>query len=288
MTTTTTKTQFLAALAAGMLAVPMAASAAEVTQLIHFDDANNGWKWYSDKDLNFLFDPTNLQSSTQCADSTNGGNGNCVIESTNGVLPLMTRPTTGPSIQGHANQAPDVSGAEKFTLNAFYFLLTGQGGVADNLNAIFVKGNPNGGPEVTYEFRLEDTYGGPFGVAPLITFYEGPNAGTDAGALEKLTGYIVEFGDLFKDVTYIDFSATDSAQVRLDCVVATFEGSTTEPYSMYPQNCGTGGGGANGNGNGNGGGGGNGNGNGVPEPGTLALLGLGLLGAAAARRRRSV
>ena len=49
------KNRFLAILAVGLLAVPLAANA--VTQLIHFDDANNGWKWYSDADLQFSVRP---------------------------------------------------------------------------------------------------------------------------------------------------------------------------------------------------------------------------------------
>lgn len=190
------KTKFMAALAAGVLAVPMAASAALVTQLIHFDDAGNGWKWYSTADRNFLFDPTNFQSSTQCADSTNGGNGSCVIEGTQGVLPLMTRPTNGTLLQGSASkdpyESPLVPGANQlFTLDSFYFLLTGNGTGAEN--AITVTGSNS----ASFTFQLGGTYAG----NPNVTFYEGPNEGDPAGALTKLTGYVVTFGDLFKDVT---------------------------------------------------------------------------------------
>ncbi|HRF84401.1 MAG TPA: hypothetical protein PLO34_08265, partial [Pseudoxanthomonas sp.] len=178
-----------------------------MTQLIHFDDATNGWKWYSDKDLNFLFDPTNLQSSSLCADSTNGGNGSCVIEGTQGVLPRMTRPENGPQSQGDTNDDPDVSGTDqKFTLDAFYFLLTGNGEGA--ANAITASGS-NG---KSFTFQLGGTYAGPVANSPVVTFYEDSLA---AGALVKQTGYVATFGDLFDDVTWIQFSAPTTAQVRL-------------------------------------------------------------------------
>ncbi|HOM14265.1 MAG TPA: hypothetical protein PLB41_13205 [Rubrivivax sp.] len=273
------KSRFAAALAAGVLAVPMAASAAVVTQLIHFDDANNGWKWYSTADRNFLFDPTNLQSSTQCADSTNGGNGSCVIEGTQGVLPLMTRPTTGTTLQGSASSNPDPSGPNlSFTLDSFYFLLTGNG--TGSSNAITVTGGTGQTPGLsvvhTYTFALGTNWDG--APAPDVTFYEGANAGSAAGNLVKDTGYIASFSTLFQNVTWIQFSAPTTAEVRLDCVVATFDGSTTEPLKPGTT-CGIGG--SNGT---SGASGANGT---VPAPGSgsLVLVALGLMGAAFWKRK---
>lgn len=269
------KTRFLTALIAGVLTAPMAAYANPVTQLIHFDDAGNGWKWYSDVDKNFLFDPTNLQSSIQCADSTNGGNGSCVIEGNQGVLPRMTRPEFGPQSQGSASQNPVVSGTDQlFTLDSFYFLLTGNGTGA--ANAITASGS-NG---ASFTFQLGGIYAG----GPNVTFYEDVNAGDPAGALVKNTGYVVEFGNLFKDVTWIQFGAPTTAQVRLDCVVATFDGTTSQPISGFTGGCGSGTTSntsttsttSNSNGT-------------VPEPGsgTLALLAVALLGTSLMMRRKT-
>ncbi len=227
------------------------ANADPVTQLIHFDDANNGWKWYSDVDNNFLFDPTNLQSSILCADSTNGGNGSCVIEGGQTNLPRMTRPEFGPTLQGSSNKDPVISGIDlEFTLDSFYFLLTGRGEFGGNYMSV------TGSNGAVATFQLGQTYAN-------VTSYNGGGA---AGALDWNTGYVATFGSMFGDVTSIQFAAYGSAQTRIDCIVTTFDGTTTQPLSSFNGGCGPS--------------------TQVPEPGTLALLGMGLFGIGLARRRK--
>jgi len=246
------KTLGRGALVAGVLAFSTSTNAVVTTQLIHFDDASNGWKWYSDVDNNFLFDPTNLQSSTLCADSTIGGNGSCVIEGGQTNLPLMTRPEFGPTSQGHASQNPDASGDNLlFDLDEFYFSLTGQGTFVNNY--LEVTGTFADNTTTTTQLQLGHTYAN-------VTNYNGGGA---AGALAWNTGYVATFDTMFDSVKSIQFTAFGSAQVRLDCVVSTFDGTTTEPLSGFDRGCG---------------------GATVPEPSILALLSIGFLGIGTARK----
>ncbi|MEO3414715.1 VPLPA-CTERM sorting domain-containing protein [Roseovarius sp. CAU 1744] len=189
------------------------ASAATVTQLIHFDDTNNGAKDYTTADGNFFFDPTNFQSSVLCADTTSGGgNGSCLIEGTQGVLPMMTR----------------LTGDGVFSLDSFYFLLTGNGTGASN--AITATAFNGAVQTATATFHLGALF-------PNVTNY---SDGAAAGPLAKNTGYIADLTSIagFKDITKIQFSAATSAQIRLDCIVASFDGTTSEPASGFKHPCG--------------------------------------------------
>ena len=202
---------FGGALVAAVLIFSASANADPVTQLIHFDDATNGWKWYSDVDNNFLFDPTTLQSGN-CADSTNGGNGSCVIEQTQDNLPLMTRREFGPYSQGQSgNNDPDVSGEYwPFTLDSFYFFLTGKGSQGENaLTITGGYGTPQTGSTVSKTFLLGSTYS-------EITYYDDEvgNPGDPAGALAHNIAYIASFGDFFADVTWIKWNSASSACSR--------------------------------------------------------------------------
>jgi hypothetical protein len=106
----------------------------------------------------------------------------------------------------------------------------------------------------------------------FVTNYE---TGLAAGALAFNTGYVANLSSLtgFKNITSVQFGAASSAQVRLDCVVATFDGTTTEPLSSFSKGCGTDGGGVT---------------TPVPLPAGLPLLlsGMALAGVVARRKSR--
>jgi hypothetical protein len=234
--------KLLTALAFGL--VCGTANAETVTQLIHFDDANNGDKTYTTADGNFFFDPTNFDSGN-CADSVlSVGNGSCLGEGTgqNGLDPTMTRLTEN----------------FKFTLDSFYFIFLGNG----SSNELSVTDGTN-----TQTFSLGMSYLG------LVTKYDD---GSAAGDLEHNVGYVANLSSLlgFKDVLSVNWFADASANTRIDCVVATFDGTTTEPLSGFTSGCGISGGGG-------GGGGGV-----VPIPATLPLLAGAILGAGALLRRK--
>jgi len=191
------------------------ATAATVTQLIHFDDvANNGQQTYSDADGNFLFDPTNFQSSVQCADttsSTGSANGNCVIETNQGVLPTMTR----------------LTGDKTFSLDSFYFLMTGN---QSSIPALTVQGFDSSGTQTgSVQFALGTSY-------TNVTKEDG----SAAGSLDFNTGYFADLTSLsgFDNLKSAVWLASNTNQTRLDCVVSTFSGSTSEPASGFSGSCG--------------------------------------------------
>lgn len=243
-----------ALLGMSMLVGGTASAATMVTQLIHFDDIQgNGGTSYTTMDGNFLFTPTNFQSGN-CADSTTNGNGSCVIEAgaqgqRQGELPLMTR----------------LTGDKLFSLDSFYFFFSGNG----TGNSITVTSSA-AAPNNFKTFALGTTYTNIFDYATglLVT-----------GNLVHNTAYIADMSSFteFDNIVSVKFSASEDAQVRIDCVVATFDGVTDEPLSGFKKGCGIE--------EDNGGGGGIGN---VPLPAGMPLMlaGLGAFAFLARRKAR--
>ncbi len=198
---------------AAMGLVFAASSASAVTQLIHFDDANNGAPTYTTADGNFFFNPTNLASGN-CADSTNGGNGSCVHEVGNGVVTDMTR----------------LTGDNTFSLLSFYVSVQGTG--STNYFSIF-------DGTITHQFDFGTTY------ANMTNYPDG----TAAGAISQNGKYIVDVSGLsgFDDITKVTWAASSTARVRIDCIAVSFDGTTTDPYDANTQ-CGLDGGGGGGTG----------------------------------------
>lgn len=168
---------------------PFAAGAVTVSENIFFDDApNNGLHSFTTASGDYLLTPTKFQSSSLCADAvvTPPANGRCLIKKKRGVVTTLTRTTGG-----------------TFTLDNFYFLLTGNGKGSNN--AITVTGS-NG---ATSSFYLGAIFAN-------VTFEHGGAA----GALVKNTGYVASFltapYDLFKNVTSVTWTAAKDAQIRLD------------------------------------------------------------------------
>lgn len=194
------KNNFYALAASAAFAVSLgvsAASASTVTQLIHFDDATNGDSTYTTFDGNFFFSPTNLASGNCAADTNPPGNGSCVHEVGNGVVSDMTR----------------LTGDKTFSLLSFYVSVQGQG----NTNYFKIDDGT-----VSHQFDFNSTYAN-------MTDYP---SGTAAGAISQNGKYIVDVSGLsgFDDISKVTFSASATARIRIDCVVASFDGTTTDPY----------------------------------------------------------
>lgn len=178
-----------AAMAVATSIAPFAADAVTVSENIFFDDAaNNGLKNFTTASGDYFLTPTKFQSSSLCADAvvTPPTNGRCLIEKKQGVVTTLTRTTGG-----------------AFTLDDFYFLLTGKGKGGNN--SITVTGS-NG---ATSTFSL----GAVFANVSL-------EHGGAAGALVKNNGYVASFltapYDLFQNVTSVTWTAAKHAQIRLD------------------------------------------------------------------------
>ncbi len=263
-------------IAGAALAFGLSVSAAQAaTQLIHFDDASNGWKSYTTTDGNFTLDPTNLQSGN-CADSTTSGNGSCVIEQRNGELTTLTRnldtQVGSTSNERFVPNTPDYETVDRnpnddpfFKLDSFYLEFTGKG--ADP-NFFMIEGFNGTTSLGSATYQLGNSYGN----ASLYS------DGSAAGVLTFDTPYIFDMTTVSpfqaNNLTKVVWTASASAQLRLDCVVTSFSGTTSEPLSGFSDGCGT---------SGNGGGGGPGE---IPLPAGLPLL-LSALGLGAFLHRRA-
>lgn len=253
-------------------------SAATVTQLIHFDD-RKGSGDYTTQDGNFSFDPANMQSSTLCADTTeSSGNGDCVIESSNGVLTTMTRnlDTLAAAVAYDDKSALPEETADRnvadnkfFMLDSFYMLFTGTG--ADP-NWFMVEAFDGAGASLGFEqYQINST------AYTNVSYY---NTGLSTGLdlLVKGVGYVFDMTGIAafqgNNLAKVTWSASTSAQLRLDCVVNSFDGSTSEPLSGFTGGCGLDDGG------------GTGGPPPVPLPAGLPLM-LSALGIVAVVRRKS-
>lgn len=225
----------VAAASAVALLSASGASASTVTQLIHFDDIGNGPglnpivdDTYTTRDSNFSFTPVNEQSSIQCApkvdegdaagDLANSANGKCVIETRQGSLIDMTRNT----------------GDGTFSLDSFYGYFTGSG----TGQFITVTGYDAMDMETdSFSFIVGMTYDNVYGFSPNDFILEDPPQTLAFGE-----GYIFDVSsfDFLDGVSRVSFTTSSNSQFRVDCVVATFSGTTSEPRSGFDAACGLG------------------------------------------------
>lgn len=192
-----------AALVAATLAFGSAASASVMT--FDFDDANNGQKSYSK--YNFTFDPTNFNSG-QCFQPVDNGNGSCFHEVKNGDPTFLTEDS-----------------GSSYDLLSFFFNLEGKGGTAPNTQYFEVVGD--NGKTVRFDF-LQD-YTTVAGVSIFEYSYDkktgAQSLSSPVGKLSKNTDYFVLFDNIFDGVKQISFDPSETAQVRIDCVSVSTDGS---------------------------------------------------------------
>lgn len=233
----------VAAASAVALLCASGASAATVTQLIHFDDASNPGGnptvggVYTTMDDNFSFDPANTQNSSLCADATSAAtsnNGICLKEAgagpnnSNSSLTTMTRNDLTPL---------DQIDNTLFSLDSFYMLFTGRGDDPNffELSAVDALGNIVAGTTQKYQIS---TAAAPIAYSNVTI----ENTTTTPAFLTFGVGYFFDVSSflIYDNVAGIRWVGSSSAQLRLDCVVATFDGTTTEPLSSFSNGCGTG------------------------------------------------
>lgn len=193
------------------------------TQIIDFDDVpNNGVGSYTTADGQFFFAGTNFQSSSQCADSSTGGNGSCLIEARSNGGNASDAVTT-------LTRLTDADNA--FTLTSFYFVLTGNvGNGSGNGNG---SSNRGGGPSASPgQFLQVVGSNGATQQFDLGTVYDnivGYEDGAAAGALQAGVAYVATFTDLFADVTSIRWIGSQGGNLRLDCVGVAYDNGPGGP-----------------------------------------------------------
>ncbi|QMU58639.1 MAG: hypothetical protein GKR98_10815 [Boseongicola sp.] len=214
-----TRTLLLAA------SLSVAGAAADAAILgFDFEDANNGWKIY-EKD-GYMFDPSNLNSSTRCADD--GPNPkHCFLETTQGdptvLSPDLIDDATEDAERYHDGEFTE---DEEFDLLAFYINFQGTGANDDNTMWLYDQ-------DIAFDDELE-TWSGTgeilaFTLDAAADSFEGLDiylAG-DVGSgplgadhlLSDQIGYIVVIQEgYFEGINTFTWNASNGANNRVDCV----------------------------------------------------------------------
>jgi hypothetical protein len=169
------------------------ASIAQAAPVVNFDTGvlpENG----------YAFDPASIHASSLCGFPyvTPPNNGRCLKEDRQGVVTTMTR------VDGEA-----------FSIQSFYFLLTGNG--TGSSNSITITNDDDPTKTVTF------AHSGDYDAGPSTVRFElaDGTAGSLAGVLDNQIGYIAFLDPSFGFSKSWTWSAATTAQVRLDNIYAT-------------------------------------------------------------------